>query len=98
MAALEPYGALKDRCVIVPGYFQDTLSEEFKAKMRANNQKIGFAFLDVNTGYSYKVVFDWLIDVMNGEKMFIYLDEYFTDPPVPPLYDCSARKQRSAST
>ena len=51
-ALLESYRELKDRCVMVPGYFQDTLTEEFKAKMRARKQKIGFAFLDVNIAAS----------------------------------------------
>lgn len=94
---LEAYGDLKDRCVIVPGYFQDTLSEELKAERRAANRNIGFAFLDVNTGSSYKLVFDWLIDVITpDQKMFIYLDEYFLDAPVPVLYDifCEEAKKR----
>lgn len=97
LESLEAYGDLKDRCVIVPGYFQDTLNEELKTKMKASGQKIGFAFLDVNTGSSYKLVFDWLIDVIvPGQKMFIYLDEYFLDAPVPVLYDvfCEEAKKR----
>jgi hypothetical protein len=66
----------------VPGYYQDTL----KAELRAENRKVGFAFLDVNTDASYKIVLDFLLDVMGPERMFIFLDEYFMDPPAPRLY------------
>jgi hypothetical protein len=44
LEALESYGDLKDRSILVPGYFQDTLNEAFKQRMRATNQRIGFAF------------------------------------------------------
>jgi hypothetical protein len=86
LAALKPYTDLKDRCVLVQGYFEDTLNDEFRTKMRANNQKIGYAFVDCNSEQSYKVVFDFLIDVIGADKMFIYLDEYFMDAPVDRLY------------
>lgn len=86
---LEPYGALKDRCVLVPGYFQDTLNEDFKAMMRRENRKIGFAFLDCNIGSSYKFVFDFLLDVMKPQRMFIEIDEYFEEhtPSTHTLYE-----------
>jgi hypothetical protein len=88
---LKRYRELNDRCVLVPGYFQDTLTEEFKMKMRTRNQKIGFAFVDVNIAGSYKCVFDFLLDVMHpNEKMFIYIDEYFMDAPVALLYQMFA--------
>jgi hypothetical protein len=88
LSSLEPYGPLKDRCIMVPGYYQDTLSEGFKAKMRAENRKIGYAFLDCSMGSSYKLVFDFLIDVIRPERMFIYLDEYYVDekPSIHTLY------------
>jgi hypothetical protein len=41
----------------VPGYYQDTL----KAELRAENRKVGFAFLDVNTDASYKIVLHFLL-------------------------------------
>ncbi len=84
---LSPYGSLKDRCVLVSGYYHDTLNEELKAKLRAGNRKIGFAFLDCNLLSSYKLVFDFLLDVIGSYKMYIYLDEYFCDHPVANLYD-----------
>lgn len=83
---LTPYGPLKDRCILVPGYYQDTLNEALKAKIRAERRKIGFAFLDCNLGSSYEIVFNFLIDVIVPDKMFIYLDEYLMDPPVASLY------------
>jgi hypothetical protein len=95
---LEPYGALKDRCVIVPGYFQDTLGEDFKTMMRNENRKIGFAFVDCNIASSYKFVFDFLLDVMKPQRMFIEIDEYFEEhtPSVHRLYQnfAAAAKER----
>jgi hypothetical protein len=84
---LKPYGALAKRCEIIAGYFQDTLNEAFKARLRAERRRIGFAFLDCSIKSSYKLVFDFLLDVATGEKMFVYIDEYFTDPPIAELYD-----------
>ena len=73
--------------MFVRGYFQDTLNEELKAKMRASHQRIGFAFLDCSTAASYKIVLEFLLDVIcPTQKMFIYLDEYFIEPSIPPLY------------
>jgi len=69
--------------------------------MRAANQKIGFAFIDVNTASSYKFVFDFLLDVIGPDKMYIYLDEYFMDAPVPVLYQMfvdEAKKRHGLSS
>lgn len=88
IADLSRYGDLKQRCVMMPGYFHDTLNDDFKAEIRRDHRKIGFAFLDVNIASSYKFVFDFLLDVMKPERMFIEIDEYFEDhkPPIHPLY------------
>lgn len=97
LATLDSYVGLKERCVIVQGYFQDTLNDEFKAMMRRENRKIGFAFLDCNIASSYKFVFDFLLDVMKPERMFIEIDEYFEDhkPAIHPLYqDFAAEAKR----
>jgi hypothetical protein len=96
--SLEPYGSLSERCVMVPGYFQDTLNDEFKAKMKAEKRRVGFAFLDCSISSSYKTVFDFLLDVIGQERMFIYLDEYFidVDRAVHVLYQdfCAEAKRR----
>jgi hypothetical protein len=84
---LMPYGAaIRDRCILVPGYFQDTLNDALKRQIRDEKRKIGFAFLDCNIVSSYEIVFAFLADVIGCDKMFIYVDEYFTDPPVARLY------------
>jgi len=99
--SLESYGSLNKRCVMVPGYFQDTLNDALKAKMKAEKRRVGFAFLDCSLGSSYKTVFDFLLDVIGPDRMFIYLDEYFIDaqPSVHVLYDrfCSEAKRRYKS-
>jgi hypothetical protein len=98
ITTLEPYGPLSKRCVMVPGYFQDTLNDALKAKMKAEKRRVGFAFLDCSLGSSYKIVFDFLLDVIGPERMFIYLDEYFIDaqPSVHVLYEsfCVEAKRR----
>lgn len=96
LSSLEPYGPLKDRCFLVPGYFQDTLNDDFKAMMRAENRRIGFAFLDCNLPSSYKLVFDFILDVMKPERMFIYIDEYFEEhtPSIHPLYEAFAAEAK----
>ena len=38
---------------MVPGYFQDTLNDALKAKMKAEKRRVGFAFLDCSLGSSY---------------------------------------------
>lgn len=83
---LTPYGSLKDRCVLVSGYYQDTLNDNLKAKLQGEGRKVGFAFLDCNLASSYKIVFDFLLDVLGSYKVFIYLDEYLMDYPVAGLY------------
>jgi hypothetical protein len=94
ITTLAKYGALKDRCVIVQGYFQDTLTDKLKAEFR--NRKIGFVFIDVNIASSYKMVFDFLLDVMKPERIFIEIDEYFEDhkPPIHTLYQDFAVKAK----
>lgn len=93
---LDRYRALRDRCVIVPGYFDETLDDELKTTMRKPDRKIGFAYLDCNIASSYKQVFDFLLDVMKPQRMFIALDEYFEEhkPPIHPLYQDFAAKAK----
>jgi hypothetical protein len=96
VASLSKYGALKERCVIIPGYFQDTLNEKLKDELRRADRSIGFAFVDVNIASSYKIVFDFLLDVMKPQRMFIEIDEYFEDhrPPIHPIYQDFAAKAK----
>lgn len=97
-SSLEPYGSLSKRCIMVPGYFEDTLNDALKAKRNAEGRRVCFAFLDCSLGSSYKTVFDFLIDVIGPKRMFIYLDEYFIDaqPSVHVLYEsfCAEAKRR----
>jgi hypothetical protein len=64
--------------------------------MRAENRHVGFAFLDCNMPSSYKLVFDFLLDVMKPARMFIYIDEYFEDhtPSIHPLYEAFAAEAK----
>jgi hypothetical protein len=93
---LRRHGLLLDRCVIVKGHFEDTLNDEFKARLRAENRRVGFAFLDCNIPSSYKTCFDFLRDFVREDRAFIYIDEYFQMNEVPGLFDefCAAVKDR----
>ena len=94
--ALDRYRTLRDRCVIVPGYFSETLNDELKATMRMADRQIGFAYLDCSMAPSYKQVFDFLLDVIKPRRMFIAMDEYFEyhKPPIHPLYQDFAAKAK----
>jgi hypothetical protein len=41
---LTPYGRLKDRCILVSGYYHDTLSDDFKSKLRAEGRRSASPF------------------------------------------------------
>ena len=84
---LQRHGLLLDRCVIKKGHFEDTLNEEFKAELRAENRRIGFAFLDCNIPSSYKTCLDFLLDFIREDRAFVYIDEYFQIPGVADLFD-----------
>jgi hypothetical protein len=73
---LDDHNLYRDRCFLVQGLFENTLTNEFKANYASEGRKIGFAFLDCNIGSSYKVVFEFIFDML-GEHSYIYMDEYF---------------------
>jgi hypothetical protein len=95
-ARLRRHGLLLNRCVLVKGHFEDTLNEQFKARLRAENRRVGFAFLDCNIASSYKTCFDFLLDFMRDDRAFIYMDEYFQIEGVADLFDdfCKTIKSR----
>jgi hypothetical protein len=95
-ARLRHHGLLLDRCVIVKGHFGDTLNEKFKAQLRAENRRIGFAFLDCNIASSYKTCLEFLQEFMREDRAFIYMDEYFQIEGVADLFDdfCETMKTR----
>jgi hypothetical protein len=80
-------GPLLDRCVQVKGHYEDTLNDEFKAQLRAENRRVGFAFLDCNIAKSYQTCFDFLQDFVREDRVFVYLDEYFQTHEVPQMFD-----------
>jgi Macrocin-O-methyltransferase (TylF) len=90
------HGLLLDRCVLVKGHFEDTLNDSFKAKLRQDNRRVGFAFLDCNIPSSYKTCLDFLVDYIREDRAFVYLDEYFQIPGVADLFDdfCKTVKEK----
>jgi hypothetical protein len=93
---LRRHGLMLDRIEIVKGHFEDTLNDAFKARLRAENRRVGFAFLDCNIATSYKTCFDFLQEFIREDRAFIYMDEYFQTNEVPGLFDdfCVAIKER----
>jgi hypothetical protein len=55
-----------NRIEIVKGYFEDSLNEKFRTRLRNENRRVGFAFLDCNIPSSYKTCFDFLEEVHAG--------------------------------
>lgn len=93
---LRRHGLLLDRCIIKKGHFADTLDEAFKEQLKKDNRQVGFAFLDCNIPSSYKTCLDFLVEFMQPERSFIYLDEYFQIAGVSELFDdfCEKIKTR----
>jgi hypothetical protein len=84
---LRDFGLMEGRVELIKGYFKDTLNDAFKARLRAENRRVGFAFLDCNIPSSYKTCFDFLVEFIQEDKAFIYMDEYFQIPGVATLFD-----------
>lgn len=78
---LDQHGLFRDKCFLNQGLFQNTLTKEFKEKYLAEKRDIGFAFLDCNMGASYKIVFEFIFDMMRSSS-YIYMDEYLQNPSV----------------
>ena len=93
---LKRHRLLADRIEIVKGYFEDTLNEPFRARLRNENRRVGFAFLDCNIGPSYKTCFDFLEEFIQAGRAFVYMDEYLCTGGVPELFDkfCVAVRER----
>jgi hypothetical protein len=90
------HGLMPNRIELVKGHFEDTLNDAFKARLRAESRRVGFAFLDCNIAPSYKTCFDFLRDFINEDRAFIYMDEYFQTNEVPRMFEdfCAAIKER----
>jgi hypothetical protein len=71
---------------MVRGYFQDTLNDSFRAKLRTEQRSVGFAFLDCNIASSYEPVFLFLDEFIRKDRAFVYMDEYFITPGVPEMF------------
>jgi hypothetical protein len=75
-----------ERVELIKGHFEDSLNDSFKARLRTENRRIGFAFLDCNIAPSYKTCFDFPRDFIREDRAFIYMDEYFQTNEVPGLF------------
>jgi len=80
-------GPLLERCIQVKGHYEDTLNDDLKAQLRAENRRVGFAFLDCNIAASYQTCFNFLEDFVREDRVFIYMDEYFQTHEVPRMFD-----------
>lgn len=74
---LKDHGLFVDNCRLVQGFFEDTLTKEFKSQYLNEGRKVGFACLDCNIAEPYKIVFEFLMDLMQPFS-FIYMDEYYS--------------------
>lgn len=95
-AYLDQHNLFRDKCFLIQGLFQNTLTKEFKEKYKAEKRDIGFAFLDCNIGASYKIVFEYIFDMMRPNS-YIYMDEYLQNPGVVEYFEqftSELRRQR----
>lgn len=83
---LKSFGLIQRRVELIKGYFKETLNDEFKSRIKKENRKIGFAFLDCNIAPSYQTALDFLEEFLQPEQCFIYLDEYFQNSEVPKIF------------
>jgi hypothetical protein len=77
-AILKSHNLFVEKCELIQGYFEKTLSPERKAEYLAQGRQVGFACLDCNIGPPYKLVFEFLVDLM-ARYSYIYMDEYYSD-------------------
>ena len=75
------HGLFEERCTLVQGLFEDTLTEERRVRYRDSGRRIGFAFVDVNIWPSYKSVLEFIYPLM-AENSYIYMDEFFQNSAV----------------
>lgn len=96
-AYLDQHNLFRDKCFLIQGLVQNTLTKEFKEKYKAEKRDIGFAFLDCNIGASYKIVFEYIFDMMRPNS-YIYMDKYLQNPGVIEYFEqftAELRKQRN---
>jgi hypothetical protein len=82
---VKQHGVLVDRCTIVKGHFDTTLSAKLKESLTSQKRAIGCAFLDCNRPRSYKTVFGFL-DGLVGSGSFVYMDEYLLHSEIRSLF------------
>jgi len=85
-AYLAQHNLFLDKCFLVQGLFENTLTDELRSKYLAENRRIGFAFLDCNIASSYKTVFEFIFPML-GKNSYIYMDEYFQNPGVADYFE-----------
>ena len=81
---LRDHGLYVDRCHLIQGYFEETLTPELKKTLLEQKRSIGFACLDCNIAPPYKTVFEFIFDLM-APTSYIYMDEY-TSGSVQPYF------------
>ena len=90
---IKDHRLFEDRCTLIQGLFQDTLTEERRVEYRDSGRRIGFACIDVNIWPSYKLVFDFIYGLM-AEHSYIYMDEFFQNSDVLGQIDYFAERLR----
>jgi len=90
---VKDHGLFEEQCILVQGFFQDTLNPAFKANLLDEGRRIGFAFLDCNMTFSYKIAFDFIFDLL-ADNSYIYMDEYFQNAAVCEHFETFKRKLR----
>jgi hypothetical protein len=75
---MKNHGLFVENCHLIQGFFEDTLSNEFKSDYLNQGRRVGFACFDCNMDQPYKLAFEFLIDIIHPRFAFIYMDEYYS--------------------
>lgn len=75
---IKSHSLFVENCHLIQGFFEETLSKKFKEDYLNQGRRVGFACLDCNISQPYKLVFEFLVDLIQIQSCFIYMDEYYS--------------------
>ncbi len=78
---LKQHALYVDKCELVQGYFEEILTDARAQAYKQSGRRVGFACLDCNIAPPYKIVFEFLYQVI-ADYSFIYMDEYYSAPVI----------------
>jgi hypothetical protein len=75
MDIINKHGLFTDKIFLIKGFYQDTLNDELKKKLKSKNSVAALITFDCNLDESYKCALDFSKDFLQ-EGTILYLDDY----------------------